>query len=162
MNNLLSYFLGWFALVFLQIVLVPRLTILGVYPDILMATIIIWGLKRGWKAGLWLGFALGLSIDLLDPQKLGWMTLLFSLSGFMVGVIRDTIYIESMWFQGIMTLFITIGFQLSYRFCTLPGFFTDNFIRMLGISIFIAIYTSIVGIIGQWLANERYRLRNLL
>jgi rod shape-determining protein MreD len=158
---ILYYFIGWVLVTFCQIVIVPRLAVLGIYPDVLVAVIIMMGLKRGWRAGLWFGFVFGLSVDLLDPQKLGWMTLLLSLTGYLVGVIRETIYMENPWFEVAVVSIFTFLYQIAYRFLPGPSFFLNNLLMSLADSIFIAIYTSAVAAMGLWLWRQRLRLFGL-
>jgi rod shape-determining protein MreD len=158
---ILFYFIGWVLVAFCQIVIVPRLTVLGAYPDVLAAVIVMIGLKQGWRSGLWFGFAFGISVDLLDPQKLGWMTLLLSLMGYLVGVIRETIYMENPWFEVIMISIFTFLYQVLYRFLPEPSFFLGNILMMLVDSLFVAIYTAAVAGMGLWLWRQRHRLLGL-
>lgn len=157
---ILFYFIIWVLVTFLQVVVVPRLAFLGVYPDLLTAAVIVLALRSGRLVGLWLGFIFAVSVDLLDPQKLGWMTLLTSLLGYGVGIVRDTLYIENPWFESIMVLIATFIYQLFYRFLPQPGFFLDNFFRMTAESLLIAIYTvAIVGLL-IWLTRQKNILRD--
>jgi rod shape-determining protein MreD len=162
MQNLFSYILGWFLVMFCHVIVVPRLSIMGIYPDIALITIILWALKQGWKAGIWYGFLLGISIGLLDPRMTGWIILLMSMFGFFVGMIREGIYMDSIYFQFSAGMIMTFLFQMIFRFVQGPSFFFDKFFMMFRDSILIAVYTALVGIIGLWIVRERYRLKNLL
>ncbi len=160
--SVLYYFVAWVAITFTQVVIVPRLAVLGIFPDILTAVVVLIALRHGRTMAVWMGFALALSIDLLDPQKLGWMTLLISLTGYGVGVVRDTIYIENPWFEATMILLATFLYQIAYRFFPEPQFFMDNLPRMVAASFFIAIYTVAVAGLVVWIMRQRFNMREAL
>lgn len=159
---ILYYFVFWVVVTFCQVVIVPRLAVLGVFPDIMLAAVVLIGLRKGRLAGLWFGFALAISVDLLDPQKLGWMTLLVSLTGYVAGVIRETLYIENPWFEVTMVFLATFLYQIFYRMLPEPQFFMGNLFMMLADSFFIAIYTFAMAGIGIWLIRQKYRLRDFV
>jgi rod shape-determining protein MreD len=159
---ILYYFVLWIAVTFTQIVLVPRLEVLGIYPDILTAVVVLLALRHGRLTAVWLAFALAVSVDLMDPQKLGWMTLLVSITAYCVGIVRDTIYIENPWFEATMVLLATFLYQLAYRFFPEPQFFLDNFPKMLAVSVSIAIYTVAVAGLGVWILRQRFNVREVL
>jgi rod shape-determining protein MreD len=159
---ILYYFIAWIVVSFTQVVIVPRLAIMGIFPDILTAVVVIIALKHGRVAGVWFGFAFAISIDLLNPARLGWMTLLISLLGYTVGLVRDTIYIENPWFEATMILLATFIYHLLYRLFPAPQFFFDNFLKMLTDSIFIAIYTVAVTGIVLWLLRQKPQMREIL
>jgi rod shape-determining protein MreD len=158
---ILLYFITWIAVTFIQVVVVPRVAIAGIYPDVLTATVIILALRSGRLTGLWLGFLFAISVDLLDPQRLGWMTLLVAWLGYGVGIVRDTIYIENPWFESTVVLISTFTYHLVYGFLTGPQFFFGNFWRMLAESFLIGLYTVIVIAVIIWLTRQRHTLRNL-
>jgi rod shape-determining protein MreD len=159
---ILNYFLAWLVVTFAQVVLAPRLVILGIYPDILTAVVVIIALRLERDTSVWFAFALAISVDLLDPQKMGWMTLLISVLAYCVGIIRDTIYIDNPWFEATMILLGTFLYQLAYRFLPEPQFFLDNFPKMLAVSLSIAIYTVAVAGLGVWILRQRFNAREVL
>jgi len=159
---ILYYFVIWVVLTFCQVVVVPRLTVLGIYPDILLAAVVLTGLRKGRLVGLWFGFALAISVDLLDPGRLGWMTLLVSLTGYAAGVIRETLYIENPWFEVTMVFIAAWIYHILYRFLPEPQLFMGNFFGMLADSFFIAVYTFAIAGIVVWLIRQKYRLRDLV
>lgn len=153
---ILNYFFAWIAVTFVQVVIVPRLAIVGIFPDILIAVVVMLALKYGRFAGMWFGFAFAISIDLLDPMKLGWMTLLVSVLGYVAGVVRDTLYFENPWFESTMIFLATLIYHLLYRFLPGPQFFLDNLPRMLVESTAIAVYTVTVAGLGIWFIRQRF------
>jgi cell shape-determining protein MreD len=158
----LYYFVTWIAVTFTQIVIVPRLAVLGIFPDVLTAVVVLIALRHERLTSVWLAFALAVSVDLLDPQKMGWMTLLISIMAYCVGIVRDTIYIDNPWFEATMILLATFLYQLAYRFFPEPQFFLDNFPKMLAVSFFIAVYTVAVVGLGVWILRQRLNFREVL
>jgi rod shape-determining protein MreD len=157
----LFYFLAWAGVTFVQVVVVPRLAIGNIYPDVLTAVIIIIALRYGRLTGVWFAFVLALSVDLLDPQKLGWMTLLAAFLAYGVGVIRETIYLDNPWFESTIILLGTFLYHILYRFLPAAQFFFGNFSKMVAESFLIAAYTaSVVGII-LFFVRQRYGYRDL-
>jgi len=157
-----SYFMGWFVIMFFQIVVSPRIAVAGIYPDIILAAVILLGLKRGWKAGFWFGLVFGLSIDLLNPVTLGWNTLLLSLCGLAGGAISGKIYVENNLYQVGIVAVIAFIFHLLMRIIESVGFLMRNFSSSLIDSLFIAIFTAIVAGASLVLLQQRYRLKELL
>lgn len=156
------YFMTWIILMFGQIVAAPRISIAGTYPDIVLATIIIIGLKRGWQKGLWFGLIFSLSIDLLDPQNLGWLTLFGSVAGMAAGLVREKIYVESGYYQVGVIAAITFLYRILINVIGSPGFFFDNIYMSFLNSLFIALYTAVFAGIALILLKQKYRLRELL
>ena len=159
---ILYYFVLWLIVTFAQVVIVPRLAILGIYPDILTAVIVLIALRHGRLTSVWVAFAFAISVDLLDPQKMGWMTLITSFMAYSVGIVRDTIYVENPWFESTMVFLATFFYQLVYRFFPEPRFFLDNFPKMLAVSFSIAIYTVAVAGLCVWIMRQRFSVREVL
>jgi rod shape-determining protein MreD len=155
-------FFSWFFIVLCQVVISPRLAIGQICPDILLATIAFIGLRKGWRMGLWFGFATGLTIGLTDPRNLGWTILLISLTGLVAGIIREKIYVENSLYQTVMVLAIAFIYQILFRFVIWPGYFLDDLLRSVSESFLIAAYSAVIGGIGLLLLRQRHRLKELL
>jgi len=155
-------FLLWFIILFFQIVVAPRIAIFGVYPDAVLAATILMGLKREWRLGLWFGFALGIAVDLINPQNFGWMTLTVALTGCFAGVIKEKIFLDTIYYQTATVAAFSFVYQLIIRLVLWPSYFFGNFWISLADSFFIAIYTSIIAIVTLVLLKQRYRLKELL
>ena len=158
----LYLFFGWFFIIFFQMVISPRLAVAGVCPDILLVSIAFIGLRKGWRMGLWFGFAAGLTIGLIDPRNLGWIILLISLTGLAAGIIREKIYVESCLYQTVMVLAIAFVYQILFRFIGWPGYFLDNLPGSISDSFLIAVYSALIGGLGLLLLRQRHRLKELL
>ena len=157
----LYYFVTWAVVTFVQVVVVPRLVISGIYPDILTAVIIIISLRYGRRFGVWFAFTLAISVDLLDPHKLGWMTLLSSFLAYSAGIVRETIYLENPWFESTIVFIGTFVYLLFYRFLPEPQLFFANFSKMIAESFLIAVYTVVVVGFIIVFQRQRYGAREL-
>ncbi|MEE8418334.1 MAG: rod shape-determining protein MreD [candidate division Zixibacteria bacterium] len=158
----LYLFFSWFFIIFCQVVISPRLAVNDVYPDILLVITAFIGLRKGWRRGLWFGFATGLTIDLLDPLNMGRVTMLVALTGFGAGIIRERFYVENNLYQTIMVLALVFIYQVLFRFVCWPGLFLDNFLGSLADSFLIAVYSALIGYFGLLLLRQRNRLKELL
>lgn len=159
---IIYYFASWFVLVFCQVVISPRLAIGLIYPDIMLASTILIGLKMGWQKGLWFGFAIGLSIDLIDPQSYGWITLMVSLAGYFAGVVREKIFLDHIVYQSALVMGFTLVYNLLFEVINWPQYFINNFFQSLANSFFISLYTFIVSTLALFLISQRSRLKDLL
>lgn len=156
------YFMIWFVIMSCQLVITPRLTFSGIYPDFVLAASILLGLKRGWKMGLWFGFAFGLSMDLTDPLNFGWVMLTVSLSGLIAGIVREKIYVENNLYQVGIVAAITFVYYLVLTFIESVGYLVNDFGSSVLDFFLIALYTALVSGAILLLLQQRYRLRELL
>lgn len=158
----LYLFFSWFLIIFCQVVISPRLAIGEICPDILLVIIAFIGLRRGWRMGLWFGFAAGFTIGLIDTPNLGWTMLLISLTGLAAGIIREKIYVENSLYQTVVVVAIAFVYQILFRFVSWPGYFLDNLPGSLSDSFLIAVYSALIGGLGLLLLRQRHRLKELL
>jgi rod shape-determining protein MreD len=153
---------GWIMVVFCQIVVVPRLEVSQIYPDVLLVVVAILGLKRGWKTGLWFGFAMGATIGLLDPLNYGWIMIMVSLTGFFAGIIKEKIYVESSFYQVGVLLILVFLYQFLFRLISWPQYSLENILDSVSESFLISAYSTLLGALGLWLVKQRHRIRELL
>ncbi len=158
----LYYALAWIIIMFCQAVLSPRISIAGVYPDVVIASVILIGMKRGWQNGLWFGFAFGLSLDLYNPAKMGWMTLAVALAGMISGIIKEKIYVESLFYQSAILAAVVFLYKITAWLIESPVFFSDNITTALLTSLLTAVYTALFAAVVLLLLKQRYRLKELL
>jgi len=156
------YFSGWFVIMFCQIVISPRLSVAGVFPDFVLAAVVLLGLKRGWETGFRYGFVFGLCLDLLNPLTFGWTVLTLSLSGLSAGVIREKIYVENNIYQAGIVAVMAFIYQLLMHLIESTRFLSQNPQSSVVDSLFIALYTAVISIASLILLQQRYRLRELL
>jgi len=158
----LYYFAAWFFLIFCQVVVAPRIGIGDIYPDIVMAAVVLIGLKQGWKRGLWFGFALGLTIDFLNPQNYGWTTILISFSGYYAGYIKDKIFLDNIFYQSLAVSAFVFLYQIIFQLINWPSYLVNNFVPSILQALFSSIYTFLISAIALFILSHRSRLKELL
>lgn len=156
------YFISWVFIIFFQIVVSPRVEFAGVYPDVVVAAVVLIGLKNGWKKGLWFGFAFGLTMDLIDPQNYGWTTLIISFSGYFAGIVREKIFLDNMLYQSAAVFSFELIYQLLYQLINWPEFSIRNFGSLMSDSILISVYTFAVSLLALFILSQRSRVKDLL
>ncbi|MGQ9766968.1 MAG: rod shape-determining protein MreD [Anaerolineae bacterium] len=84
------------AIVLAQATLVSRIRVFGVSPDLLLVTVVGWGLLRGVSEGLLWGFGGGLGVDVISGLPLGTSALALLPAAWLGGRGRHTVYSFSM------------------------------------------------------------------
>jgi len=81
--------------------------------QIMLVSVIYWGLMRGPVSGAMIGFSWGLLIDSSSLGFLGLHGLLWTLVGFATGVLRRQLDESKPWTQTIFTFVMSIAYSLS-------------------------------------------------
>jgi len=82
------------AALLLQAGLAPYMSIGGVVPDFLLLVVVTFALATGPSEGAGAGFAAGLAFDLLGTGPLGPMALVFTLTGYLAGMLHEFMFAE--------------------------------------------------------------------
>lgn len=75
----------------LQSTLVPAIAIFGVQPDLLIVVFFFLCLRHGVLPGIYIGFFLGISLDLYSPALLGQNALAKTVIGFFMGLFNERV-----------------------------------------------------------------------
>ena len=78
--------------------LLPNFRIAGVMPDLMLLIAVAAGLEAGASYGAAVGFASGMLADLVLPTPLGLSALVFTLTGYAVGVTKAGLIRDVWWF----------------------------------------------------------------
>ena len=76
----------------LQTTIFPSLTFANIAPNLLLIVAASFGLMRGKKEGLWIGFFCGLLIDIFCGFYLGVYALLYMYIGYINGMFKKYFY----------------------------------------------------------------------
>ena len=76
----------------LQTTIFPSLTFANIAPNLLLIVVASFGLMRGKKEGLWIGFFCGLLIDIFCGFYLGVYALLYMYIGYINGMFKKYFY----------------------------------------------------------------------
>jgi rod shape-determining protein MreD len=100
---------------FLQVTFLNYMKVSGVKPDIVLACVIFFGLFAGAGVGFESGIAAGIMTDLFVLDFFGINTYLFSLVGFLAGVVNINFFRESKRTQTLLVfLFTSLCMTLHY------------------------------------------------
>jgi rod shape-determining protein MreD len=81
-----------FGLALLQSTVVPRLTLLGVHPDLMLLAVTSWSLLSGSAEGMLWALIGGLTMDLFSGAPFGVCTLPLLVVGFLSGLGEKTVF----------------------------------------------------------------------
>jgi rod shape-determining protein MreD len=91
MNAYLTFvILGTLAL--LQSTVLPRITVLGIHPDVMLMVVTSWSLLRGSEEGMLWALIGGLTLDLLSAAPFGVCTLPLLLVSFLCGLSQRGVF----------------------------------------------------------------------
>jgi len=91
MNKIIG-FLVIFAFLILQIAFVPQMSFFGVYPNILLAAILVFSVMRGGHWVFVFAFFSGAALDIFSSQAFGVYTLGFVLLAWLVQFIGKNVF----------------------------------------------------------------------
>lgn len=94
----------------LQTAVFSKLSIVGVFPNLLVVLVAVTGFMQGEKPALIMGFVCGLLLDLFTFRILGIQALILLLIGFVTGQFHNTFYPED--FK--LPLLVITGSDLSF------------------------------------------------
>ena len=75
-----------FSLALLQTTVMPRITVLGVHPDLVLMAVVAWSVLRGSKEGMVWAAIGGVVMDLFSAAPFGISTLTLLIIGFVSGL----------------------------------------------------------------------------
>jgi len=157
----IEYLFSILFILFYQIVIMPRTTILGVVPNIALIIAVWIALVKTPRRSLFFGFFAGFSIGLLTPADLGWEALLLGLIGMGLSVLKDKIVLEAFPIR-ILTLFIiSMLYQLIFLILSRYDMVSGNFPQILLNTFLTTAYTTMIGTLIYGFIKNRYILRNL-
>jgi rod shape-determining protein MreD len=161
-NLLIKFIIGVLFVIFYQIIIAPRTSILGAYADTALILTVWVALDLGAKNGIIFGFAAGSLIGLLTPIELGWSALLLSLIAYLTGSVKHKLVVEPMPAKILVLLVALLLYNMAYIFFTRFELFLINFEFVLTSVAYSTINSLIVGIILFIMLRYRYLLRNLI
>lgn len=92
------------TVLFVQLTVLTHVRLFGVMPDTMLLLAIAGGMTGGPTAGAVVGFASGMAIDLFLKTPMGLSALVFSLVGYVVGLLQATM-LRSAWWIPVLTAF---------------------------------------------------------
>ena len=85
-KNIIIWIVIFAVVLVIQTTMLPKIAILGIYPDLVFLTLFVLALQNGVMGGIWGGFVVGLLIDVFSGGLLGTnafaKTIIGGMSGF--------------------------------------------------------------------------------
>lgn len=114
MNKAFPTAAGLLVAVILQIAVAPQIAVYGIVPNIIFLVVLTLGFLEGPVAGSIAGFIGGLLFDLLGASVVGPYALVFSLVGYLTGLLRANMFAEG-WLLPVTVAFIAgLGAEIAY------------------------------------------------
>ncbi len=89
MNDIFKWILFFAACLILQSTMTSSIAIAGIKPDLLMLGLFMLAISRGSLLGIYVGFIIGLTMDLYAPSLLGQKALSLTITGFIMGLFNE-------------------------------------------------------------------------
>lgn len=90
-ETVLKWFAAFIVCLILQTTLIPSMAIFGIQPDLPIIVLAFMCLKHGVMPGIYIGFFLGLCLDLYAPALLGQNALANTVIGFFLGLFNEKV-----------------------------------------------------------------------
>ncbi len=105
--------LKWLGLIIICVVLqtslIPLMSIWGIQPDLLLIVLFFLSIRHGMNPGIFVGFLLGLGLDLFTPAHLGQHALAKTITGCFLGSFNEKVVRTDPIFKAVI---IVIGFVI--------------------------------------------------
>ena len=93
LRKLITFLIIFFGFIF-QCSVFNHISLGGIVPNILLIITASFGFMRGQNTGMFVGFLSGLMVDIFFGSPLGFVTLLYTVIGFLNGFFKNIFYPE--------------------------------------------------------------------
>lgn len=132
----------------LQVGIAPYISIAGISPNFLIIVVVVAAMINGSDQGAGVGFVGGLMFDLLGAGAVGPAALVFTITGYLVGLLAQHLFAEG-WLLPVTVLGIASLFSefLYLVFSSLLGSSVPFFTALYAFVLPTAVYTSIISVL---------------
>jgi rod shape-determining protein MreD len=135
----------------IQTILLPHISILGTHPDLFLIFLVYHYLNSDPKQTLQASWVIGLAKDIFSVGPFGLNTVMFVILGYFISMIKGNIYRKHLITQIIVTLIISIVYNLCYIIISSALLTSTNLLAMAWKCPLIAVYNSIITLPVFWL-----------
>lgn len=146
--------LGVFLLLVSQATWGRELELLGLTPDLLLGLVFFVTLKRGVHWGVWTGFAVGLLVDLEQPERLGLHALAYVLTAYVVQRSSRSFDRTSPIVVGVLLFLVALLTETVRVFALSSGGWLGHLAWFFRFGLPTAIYTTIVLAAASWVLSR--------
>ncbi len=140
----------------IQTTLLPYINFLGIQPDLYIIFLVYVSLNTDLERAFHANWAIGLAKDFFIEGPLGLNAIIFILMGYLISIIKDNIFRKHLTTQILVTLTISIIYNLLYLFMLSISLASANLLTTIWKSPIIAIYNSLIVFPVFWLFNKLY------
>lgn len=143
------------ASVLLQLIVAPHVAPFGVVPSIPLLVVITLAFVQGPGSGAGAGFAAGLALDLLGSGPVGAWALVFTIVGYLAGMMEANLFAEGWLLPVTVALLAGLAAEFAYLVVlTVLGVEVSFWRAVLGVVIPRSIYNSVLALLFYpWLAR---------
>ncbi len=140
----------------IQTTLLPYINFLSIQPDLYIIFLVYVSLNTDLERAFHANWGIGLAKDFFIEGPLGLNAIIFIFMGYLISVIKDNIFRKHLTTQILVTLTISIIYNLLYLFMLSISLASANLLTSVWKSPIIAIYNSLIVIPVFWLFNKLY------
>ena len=145
---------GVFFLLVSQATWVTQLEVWGLEPDLLLGMVFYVALKKGQHWGVWTGFAIGLLVDLEQPERLGLHALAYVLTALAVERWSRNFDRSSPIVLGVLLFLVAVLSETIRLFAFAGGGWIAHFAAAFRITLPTAIYTTLFLALTSWFLSR--------
>jgi len=161
-KDIIKLILGALFVVSYQIIIAPRISLLGAQSDMALILTVWMALTYGSNAGIYFGLTAGVLTGLLTPMELGWAGLLLSFIGYFTGNLKTKFVMEPIFSRILVLLTAALVYNFLYIFFTRFELLILNFSNVLLVTFKSTLNCTLVGIIVFIVIRYRFILRKLI
>ena len=144
--KLITPFITFFAVLLIQITVIPLIAVAGIIPDLVLITLVYYSISRDQFYGTVLGASYGFFIDLITGSLLGSSMLSKTIAGFTAGYFSTEINISTYIFSLIVFICALID-SIIFSFFSAFDVQTNIFKLLFGQALLPSLYTAVVSIL---------------
>ncbi|ODS33951.1 MAG: cell shape determining protein MreD [Candidatus Scalindua rubra] len=140
----------------IQTTLLHHISVLGIQPDLFIIFLVFYSLNSNLKRSFHVNWAIGLAKDFFTEGLFGLNPILFVIVGHLISIIKDKIFGRHLITQILVTLIISIIYNLLYFFILSVSLASVDLLPTVWKCPIIAIYNSLIVSPVFWLFNRFY------
>jgi rod shape-determining protein MreD len=149
--KIFKYIIWAVLLIYFQILIAPKLSVLAIVPNFFLPFIIFLGIYSEFRFSVHIAFFFGLALDLLYPQLLGFNAIIFVIIIFLTTKYHNSLNKDKF----IIVLLGMLLINLSYYFLLwfLNTLYNTNTVGFFGIVMFGILYNTIISVLFLYLIS---------
>ncbi len=140
----------------IQTTLLLYVNILGVHPDLFIIFLVYVSLNSDLERSFHANWAIGLAKDFFSEGPFGLNAIIFVLMGYIISMVKDTIFRKHLTTQILVTLTISIFYNLLYIFMLSISLASTNILTTMWKTPIVSVCNSLIVFPAFWLLDKLY------